>query len=317
MGTRVLVTGGAGFIGSHLVERLIAEGYEVAVIDDVSTGRLDNLSDVWQSRRLHFTFGDIRNPEMVKICLRDVETEIHLAAITSVTKSIDEPLTTHDVNASGTLALLKASSEARVGKFVFASSCAVYGDAHQLPISENSPVNPLSPFAASKLAAEGYCQAYASSYGLDTVCLRLFNVYGPRQTAGEYGGVISKSVQRLSEGLWPVIYGDGEQFRDFIHVRDVADAFLKVIRGENFAGEVYNIGSGKATKVNELIKLLLRLLRKEGVVHPTHLDAVPGEVRASLADIRKAAQQLGFAPRLQLEEGLSLLVGRQMVYADR
>ncbi len=316
MATRVLVTGGSGFIGSHLVERLIAEGYDVEVIDDMSTGRLENLSDVWQNKRLHFTFGDIRNPQLVKISLRDVETVVHLAAITSVKKSIDEPLATHEVNVSGTLSLLKASSEARVRKFVFASSCGVYGDVHQLPISENQPVNPLSPYAASKLAGEGYCQAFARSYGLDTVCLRLFNVYGPRQNAGEYGGVISKSIERLREGLWPVIYGDGEQFRDFIHIRDVADAFLKVIRGEKFAGEVYNIGSGKATKVNELIRLLLRLLRKEDV-EPAHLDAVPGEIRSSLADISKAGQQLGFAPRLHLEEGLSLLLGREMVYADR
>ncbi|TLX98791.1 MAG: NAD-dependent epimerase/dehydratase family protein, partial [Thaumarchaeota archaeon] len=264
----------------------------------------------------HFAFGDIRNQQLVKICLRDVEAVVHLAAIARVKKSIEEPLTTHDINASGTLNLLKASSDARVRKFVFASSCDVYGDAHELPISEGHPVNPLSPYAASKLAGEGYCQAFARSYGLDTACLRLFSVYGPRQYGGEYGGVISRSLDRLSDNLPPIIEGDGEQYRDFIHVRDVADAVLKVLRGEKCAGEVYNIGSGKATKVNELIRLLQRLVGKEGI-EPMHLDAVSGEIRSSLADIRKAVQQLGFGPRLELEEGLSLLVGRQMVYADR
>lgn len=316
MSNRVLVTGGAGFIGSHLVERLIVEGFHVEVIDDLSTGRVENLSDVWQNKKLHFAFGDIRNQQLVKICLRDVEAVVHLAAIASVKKSIEEPLATHDINASGTLNLLKASSEARVRKFVFASSCDVYGDAHELPISEGHPVNPLSPYAASKLAGEGYCQAFARSYGLDTACLRLFSVYGPRQYGGEYGGVISRSLDRLSDNLPPIIEGDGEQYRDFIHVRDVADAVLKVLRGEKCAGEVYNIGSGKATKVNELIRLLQRLVGKEGI-EPMHLDAVSGEIRSSLADIRKAVQQLGFGPRLELEEGLSLLVGRQMVYADR
>jgi len=316
MSKRILVTGGAGFIGSHLVEGLIEQGFEVEVLDNLATGQLDNLKHLWKNKKLHFTFGDIRNREIVKTCLRDVEDVVHLAAVTSVKGSIDEPLATHDINASGTLNLLRASVDARVRRFVFASSCCVYGDPHQLPISEDHPMNPLSPYAASKLAGEGYCQAFARSYGLDTTCLRLFNVYGPRQGGGEHGGVISKFVERLSENLPPVIYGDGDQFRDFIHVRDVVEAFVTVLQGERCAGEVYNIGSGKATTVNELIRQLLTLLGREGI-EPVHIPAVSGEIRSSLADIRKATQQIGFRPRLQLEEGLSLLVGRKVVYADR
>src|SRR2546428_3035406 len=227
MSKRILVTGGAGFIGSHLVEGLIEQGFEVEVLDNLATGRLDNLKHLWENKKLHFTFGDIRNREIVKTCLRDVEDVVHLAAVTSVKGSIDEPLATHDINASGTLNLLRASVDARVRRFVFASSCCVYGDPHQLPISEDHPMNPLSPYAASKLAGEGYCQAFARSYGLDTACLRLFSVYGPRQYGGGYGGGIRRPAGRPSGNLTAPLRRGRGRVTGLIHVPAGAVHVLK------------------------------------------------------------------------------------------
>jgi UDP-glucose 4-epimerase len=307
------VTGGAGFIGSHLVDRLVAEGYDVVVLDNLSTGNLANIRGQLEGESVRFVRGDIRDYQTVRDVCEGVGSVFHLAAMASVPWSIENPSATHEVNATGTLNVLRAGVEASVGKVIFASSCAVYGNPLKVPIREDHPTNPMSPYAASKLAAEGYVRAFASGFVLDSVCLRLFNVYGPRQPKGDSGGVIPRFSTMLAEGISPVIYGDGEQRRDFVYVGDVVEALLKSLNRVG-GGEVYNIGTGKGFSVNEIFIMLQRRLGKAGI-RADYLPAKPGEIKVSIADIKKATAQLGFKPTVSLEEGLVLTLQEPAVYA--
>jgi len=296
---KVLVTGGAGFIGSRLVERLLNLGYDVTVVDNLSTGKKQNLREAL--RNIDFIQGDIRDKEVLKKATRGVDYVVHLAALISVSESVRLPNLYFDVNVNGTLALLNESSKAGVEKFVFASSCAVYGNPVRIPIGEDHPLRPLSPYAESKLAAERHCRMYSQRKALKTFILRLFNVYGPRQDHSQYSGVITQFVRRVSQNQPPIIYGSGEQTRDFIYVDDVVEYVVRTLGSE--AEETYNIGSGKQTTINELAGLVTKIMGKPDLI-PLHLPPREGDIVHSLADISKAKAILGYTPQTPLGEGL-------------
>lgn len=305
--SKVLVTGGAGFIGSHLVDRLLEDGFEVTVIDDLSTGKPGNVAHHQGKENFHFIEGDIRDFDLVRKIVKDLDAVFHEAALVSVPRSVKNPLHTNEVNVTGTLNLLKACLDSGTKRFIYGSSTAVYGDAEDLPIKEDSIPKPISPYAVSKLAAENYVNVFHKVYGLKTVCLRYFNVYGPRQAYGAYSGAITIFINRLLSDRPPIIYGDGEQTRDFTEVRDVVDANMLALEKHNAVGQVFNIATGVATTINSLAELLQEIMGK------TELKAVyenqrPGDIRHSYADISKAKKMLGYEPRIGLREGLTQLV---------
>jgi len=299
---KVLVTGGAGFIGSHLVDCLMREKREVTVLDDFSTGRLQNIEQ--NMNRIRLLKKDVRDLKAVKDAVKDADAVFHLAAIISVPLSIRKPELVNEVNVKGTLNLLAASINSDVKNFVYISSGAVYGEAEKLPIKEEQPTNPISPYAVSKQAAEHHCKVFHQTYGLKTIRLRLFNVYGPRMQTGSYGGVITQFISRLARNSSPIIYGDGEQTRDFVHVSDVTEACLLSLHDETSAGEVFNIGSGEAVSINQLAQILTEAMEKKHL-KPSYTESRVGEIRHSCADISKARQELRYNPRISLKEGLS------------
>ena len=305
---RVLVSGGAGFIGSHSVGRLLGEGFEVAVLDDLRSGRLENISGHVGEGNFRFVRGDIRDFSVVKDLVGDVDCVLHLAALVSVPESIRDPVLTSDVNVNGTLNLLKACVDFGVKRFVYASSCAVYGEAESLPIREDCPAKPMSPYGVSKLVAENHVCAFYEKFGLETVCLRYFNVYGPRQAYSDYSGVITQFLNRLEKDLPLVVFGDGEQTRDFVYVRDVAEANLLALKcGEAAIGEVFNVGTGVATSINQLANALLEAMGKT-YLKIIHSEAREGDIRHSVADISKAREKLGYSSKVSLKEGLRELL---------
>ncbi|KUO42141.1 MAG: hypothetical protein APZ16_03665 [Candidatus Hadarchaeum yellowstonense] len=303
---RVLVTGGAGFIGSHLVDALLARGCPVTVLDNFSTGSERNIAPHLKREDFRLVRGDIRDPAALRRALQGVDAVVHLAALVSVPLSVKEPGLTREVNVEGTLSLLRASQEAGVARFVYASSCAVYGEAKVLPIKEDSPLRPLSPYAESKLEAEGLCRAFYESGGFPAVSLRYFNVYGPRQSGGDYAGVMLRFLERLRANQPPVIFGDGNQTRDFVHVSDVVEATLLALERPRLEGEVINVGTGRRTSINELCAMFLRVSGRADL-KPRHEDPRPGEIRHSQADIAKAGRLLGFRPRVPIERGVEML----------
>lgn len=309
--SKVLVTGGAGFIGSHLVDRLMNEGYEVVVLDNFSAGKIENVQRHLGDQSFHLIKGDVRNLEDVRKAVGDADAVFHLAAIVNVPLSIEDPLLVNDVNVRGTLNLLEVSLKENIEWFIYISSCAVYGEARYLPIKEEHPIMPLSPYAISKLAAEHYCKIFYRIHGLKTVCLRFFNVYGPRQSEGPYSGVITQFIDELRQGKPPIIYGDGEQTRDFVYVEDVVEASMLVLQGQRCVGEVINVGTGKPTTVNELANVLMELFR-ETSVKSEYTSPRAGDIQHSHADINKAKTMVGYKPSVTLKEGIrKLLHGRR------
>ena len=256
---RVVVTGGAGFIGSHLVDRLVAEGFSVRVLDDLCSGCLDNIRGHVDSGRVEFVKGDVKDPEVVGECVRGVGFVVHLAAVVSVPFSVANPDLTYDTNVSGTLNVLVACSKAKVSRFVFSSTCAVYGEPWYLPVDEKHPCVPISPYAESKLAAERFSVGFCEQELLDCVALRFFNVYGPRQCMNDYSGVITRFVDLARGGLPLTVYGDGSATRDFVFVGDVVAAVLLCLESGAAVCEVFNVGTGRATSVDELAKTVLEL----------------------------------------------------------
>ncbi len=300
---RVLVTGGAGFIGSHLVERLHKLGYEIRVLDNLSSGRRENLAGVMGD--VDFMYGDVRDVEQVRRAVLGVDAVIHIAALIDVEESVKNPLIYHEVNSTGTLNLLRCSVEQGVKKFIFTSTCAVYGNPVRLPIKEEHPLNPLSPYAASKLSAESYCMAFSASYGLKTTVLRLFNVYGPRQDTCKYSSVIIEFVKRVGKGLPPIIFGDGEQTRDFIYIDDAVEFIVRAL--EYDAVGCFNVGTGSSVSINRLANLIIKIMGRSHL-KPIHLEPRPGDVRHSEADVSKAVKVFDFKPRVTLEEGLKKFI---------
>ena len=308
--SEILVTGGAGFIGSHLVDRLLYEGVKVKVVDNLITGEKKNLAQHKDKKALQFIEGDIRNFNLVKKIVKGVEAVFHEAALVSVTESLENPVLSNEVNVTGTVNLLKACVDANVKRFVFASSCAVYGDSETLPKHENLMPMPLSPYAVSKLAAENYVKVFDQVYGLESTVLRYFNVYGTRQNFGPYSGVISVFKNRLLENKPLMIYGDGEQTRDFVNVKDVVDANMLALSNRNVRSEVFNIGMGESITITKLAKTIQEIMGKTDS-EIVYAKSRPGDVGHSYADIGKARKIMHYEPKTQLEKGLTELISKQ------
>lgn len=306
-----LVTGGAGFIGSNLCEKLLAEGHGVRVLDNLATGKEENLEDF--TGLIEFERGDIRDAEAVRKSTRGMDYVIHLAALGSVPRSVADPVTTHEVNLTGTLNVLCAARDAGVKRVVCASSSSVYGDTPVLPKKEDMFPTPMSPYAVSKLSGEYYCKVFHKVYGLETVALRYFNVYGKRQDPhSQYAAVIPRFVTALIAGSSPTIYGDGGQTRDFTFVEDCNQANYKACFAEGCAGGAYNIGAGKRISIKQLYDNISKELGSDR--EPVYEPARKGDVRDSLADISSARQLIGYDPAYTIDTGLNKTV---QWYVDR
>jgi UDP-glucose 4-epimerase len=296
-----LVTGGAGFIGSHLVERLLDRGFAVRVLDDLSTGRLENLGAV--SQRVVFFPGSVTDERILAEAVAQVDVVFHLAALPSVRRSIEDPLATHYACATGTLRVLEAARRASVRRVVYAASSSAYGGTPGECRQEEDPLAPLSPYAAAKLAGEHYCQCFTAVFALETVRLRFFNVFGPRQRADSpYSGVIPLFIDALQNDRQPVIYGDGQQSRDFTYVVDAVQALEKAAAAPLASGRVYNIGGGNAVSVLSVLSQLGELLGKR--MEPLFGPDRPGDVRHSRADLRRSGRELDYRPEVAFAEGL-------------
>ena len=300
---KALVTGGAGFIGSHIVEKLLSTGWKVAVLDDFSSGRMENLSAVSGHKNLNVFKGSILDTKAVTTAIAEADVCFHLAAIVSNIKSLEHPRMVSDVNVGGTINLLDSARKANVDRMVFASSCGVYGDAEVLPVDEKTPFAPRTPYAASKAAAEQFCMAFHRTYGLGVVCLRYTNVYGPRRSVGPYSGVMVQFAERLMSNQPPLVYGDGAQTRDFIYSTDVAEASVLAAKSPKANGTVLNVGTGVGTSIINLARLMANVIGKTqlGV---KKVDPRPGEIRFSWADTTLARRILGFDYRVRLPEGI-------------
>jgi UDP-glucose 4-epimerase len=299
--TKVVVTGGAGFIGSHLGEELARRDYHVTILDDLSTGKIKNIEPFLRKESVEFIQGSIANLPLLQKLFRGVEYVFHEAAIPSVPRSIENPLISHEVNITGTLNVLLAARDNGIKKVIYASSSSVYGDTPILPKEEDMPPNPQSPYAVTKLAGEYYCQVFQGVYGLPTIYLRYFNVYGPRQDPdSQYAAVIPRFITRASQGESPIIFGDGEQTRDFTFVKDVVEA--NILAAKSNGTGTFNIGKGEKTSINQLAELTIKLVGNN--VEPIHEEPRPGDIMHSLADISKAREELGYNPRYDLEQAL-------------
>lgn len=297
-----IVTGGAGFIGSHLCDALARAGHHVTIIDDLSTGRVEHVSSILSCPGVTFVRGTVRDLPSLLGHFQDADGIFHLAAMVSVPGSVDQPLASHEATLTGTLNVLVAARDSGVRKVVHASSAAVYGNLPGLPKSEEMPVDPLSPYAVAKYAGERYCRVFSTLYGLQTASLRYFNVYGERQgPASDYAAVIPRFIARARAGKPPLIFGDGTQTRDFVYVKDVVRGNIQAMEGGGRG--VFNIASGTETSISELAATILSILGPGR--SPVFCPERPGEVKRSVADISRARESFGFCPRFSLKDGLS------------
>ena len=303
----VLVTGGAGFIGSNLTRSLVASGHRVRILDDLSTGHASNLEGL--EDRIDFVLGDIRDPEVVRRAMSQVEVVFHLAALPSVERSVRDPVRSNSVNVDGTLTVLLAACDAGARRLVYASSSSVYGDAPTLPKVEDMAVSTRSPYAASKLAGEAYCRAFTRTHGLDTVSLRFFNVFGPRQDPdSQYAAVIPRFLTSMLAGEPPVIFGDGSQSRDFTFVDNAVEACLRASgAGDQAAGEVMNVACGERITLLQLVAGLNDVLSLN--LAPVFAEPRVGDVQHSLASIERARALIGYAPLVPVSRGLEVTAG--------
>ena len=299
-----LVTGGAGFIGSHLTEELVRRGEQVRVVDNLVTGKRQNLAHI---PGVDFVEGDLADMAVARRAIERVDFVLHQAAIPSVPRSVEDPITSHRANVDASLNVLVAARDAGVKRFVYAASSSAYGNSPTLPKVETMPAMPLSPYALQKLASEQYGQLFAQLYGLETVAIRYFNVFGPRQDpSSPYSGVISVFISALCRGRQPTIYGDGEQTRDFTYVANVVDGVLRACQAPGCSGEVINVATGGRVSLNELFRTLRDLIGAR--VEPTYAPSRAGDVRDSQADIQKARRLLGYEPTVGFAEGLKKTV---------
>ncbi len=300
---KVVVTGGAGFIGSHLTEELAVQGYAVVVLDDFSTASDENIANLRQKENVALAQGSITDLPRLQKLFEGIDYVFHQAAMARVPRSIEDPLTVNQVNITGTLNVLLAARDNGVKKVAFASSSSVYGDTSVLPQHEDTIPNPLSPYALTKLAGEYYCTIFRQIYGLATVCLRYFNVYGPGQSPhSQYAMVIPAFIDRVARNLPPVIHGDGEQSRDFTFIQDVVHA--NILAAESTAEGIYNIGSGRSITINQLAEKIIKLMQKD--LKPIHEKGRLGDVKHALADITRA-RTFDYEPKWRLEDGLKMV----------
>jgi len=304
---KYLVTGGAGFIGSNIVKELLRRKERVRVLDNFATGKRENLIELMDNPNFELIEGDLRSFHIVRNAVKGVDYILHQGALPSVPRSINDPITTNDVNILGTLNILEAAKEFGVKRVVYASSSSVYGNSPSLPKVESMPVQPLSPYALSKYAGERYCQIYYKIFGLETVVLRYFNVFGPNQDpTSQYSAVIPKFIKLMKENKPPIIYGDGTQSRDFTYVANVVEANFLACNAHNSAGEVFNIACGKRYTLLQLVDTINRILGKN--IEPVFEKERIGDVKHSLAGVEKAKRILGFSVNCRFEEGLEKLV---------
>jgi len=301
---RVLITGGAGFIGSHLADRLVAEGVTCRVLDNLSTGKRENLP---ATGMVDFVHGDIRDAETVTAAVKGMNAIVHLAAVASVQASVDDPAGTHATNFDGTLNLIEVARRSGITQFVYASSAAIYGDNAVLPVPETATPRPLTPYAADKLSGEYYLDFYRRKFGMRTNAFRFFNIYGPRQDpSSPYSGVISIFVERLRSGLPVTIFGDGHQTRDFVYVGDLADLLARTVLAPDSGGEVMNVGRGKEQSLLELLSALEQLTGR--AIERQYAPARVGDILRSCADVRRLQKNTGQLPMTDLETGLRHLL---------
>jgi nucleoside-diphosphate-sugar epimerase len=299
-----LVTGGAGFIGSHLAEELARRGEHVRVVDNLSTGKRQNLAHV---PSVEFVEGDLADLDVARRAVQGIDYVLHQAAIPSVPRSVQDPITSNRANIDASLNVLVAARDAGVKRVVYAGSSSAYGNTPTLPKVETMATAPLSPYALQKLVAEQYCQMFTRLYGLETVTIRYFNVFGPRQDpSSPYSGVISLFISALCDARQPTIYGDGEHTRDFTYVANVVDGVLRACTAESAKGEVINVATGGRISLNTLFKTIRELVRAN--IEPIYADPRPGDVKDSQADISKAARILGYQPIVSFEDGLAKTV---------
>src|SRR5258705_10970190 len=297
-----VVTGGAGFIGSHIASALATNGARVRIVDDLSTGHRENIEEI--KGDIDFMQGSIADEAVLKKALEGVELVFHEAAIPSVPRSVEDPRQTHTASVDGTFSLLLAAREQKVRRLIYAASSSAYGDQPTLPKVEDMLPDPLSPYAVAKLVGEYYCQVFTRVYGLETVSLRYFNVFGPRQDPGsQYSGVVSRFISALYTGKQPVIYGDGEQSRDFTYIDNVIEANLGAAGAKDVSGTVFNVANGERVTLNQLLSELKELTGRSEVT-AAYRESRIGDVRHSLADTTRARQLLGYEPRVGLREGL-------------
>jgi len=298
---KYLVTGGAGFIGSHIVEELVKRGDTVRVIDNFITGKKENISSF--SGKIELVEGDIRDSSICREAVNGMDFVLHQAALPSVPRSIKDPILTNEINVTGTLNLLLASRDAEVKRLVFASSSSVYGDNPQLPKKEGMEGIPLSPYAISKRVGEMYCRVFSQVFNLSTVCLRYFNIFGPRQDPfSQYAAVIPNFITKMLKDEKPVIFGDGEQSRDFTYVSNVVEANILAANASGISGEVFNIACGERTTVNSLVENINEVLDKK--IKPSYDEPRPGDVKHSFADISKIRKTIKYEPLVSFSEGL-------------
>jgi UDP-glucose 4-epimerase len=301
---KILVTGGAGFIGSHLVDALVTGGNQVTVMDNLSSGKLENIRHHLTKDNFKFVQGDVTDIEQVRELVRKNEIVFHLA-VQCLRVSLSDPYLVHDVNATGSLNVCQAARESGIEKLIYCSSSEVYGTAKITPMNEDHALEPTTPYGASKLAGEAYARSYFLTYGLPVVIVRPFNTYGPREhLEGPYGEVIPRFILRIMNNQPPVIFGDGKQTRDFTNVKDIVKGFVLAGESELLNGETINIAAGKEVSINQIAHTIIKLLKKNDGLKPSYMEARPGDVRRHYADISKARKILNFKPQIDIETGI-------------
>ncbi len=304
---KILITGGAGFIGSHLCDKYTKEGNTVLCLDNFLNGNLVNIRHLLQHRNFKLINGDIRNFDLMEKIVPGVDVIFHLAAQIHVDRSIIEPLLTYEVNVLGTQNILEAARMYDIEKVIHASTSEVYGSAQFSPMNEEHPLNAPHPYGASKIAADRMCYAYNQTYGMNVCIMRPFNIFGPKQKDSGYGGVISLFTKRVINNMPPIIYGDGEQTRDYTYVEDIVEAYDIVLNYEKQINEPINFGTGNEIRIIDLANLIIKLCNKEKIMTPAHVEPRPGEVQRLIADISKA-KKIGWKPKYSIEDGLKQFI---------
>lgn len=301
---KMLITGGAGFMGSHLCEKYTKEEHTVLCLDNFMNGNLINIRHLLNYRNFKLINGDIRNFDLLEKIIRDTDVVFHLAAQIHVDRSIVEPQLTYEVNVLGTQNILEAARIYDIGKVIYTSTSEVYGSAQYVPMDENHPLDAPHPYGSSKIAADRMCYAYINTYGMNIYIMRPFNTFGPKQKDSGYGGVISIFVKRVLGGMPPIIYGDGHQTRDYTYIKDVVSAFDSILNYNEPVAEPINFGTGKEIRIVDLANEIIRLCGKEKTIKPVHVEPRPGEVQRLVAKVSKAEELLGWYPEYELEDGL-------------